>query len=197
MSNLPEIAVYDTAIYQIEKEDAILAGAGAIANYQATQLGNRTAYLKGNVDALNSNVSTLQSDATQQNKAMSGDLVLAVSPVTLGSSAAVLNAAAAGTITHIITINIEDAGGVLHYWSSNTLAAAVSSAIADADVLAPLIDNASPALVAGTVDVVITYDTDAGVTKTYAVGDTVTVTVSANVLGYTVADVTFIDTIVA
>jgi hypothetical protein len=50
------------------------------------------------------------------------------------------------------------------------------------------------------VTVTLTYDTDGGATKTYAAGDTITLTVSApadGILGYSVADATFVDTIVA
>jgi hypothetical protein len=52
----------------------------------------------------------------------------------------------------------------------------------------------------GTVTVTLTYDTDAGATKTYAAGDTVTLTITDptdGILGYAISDATFVDTIVA
>ena len=45
VANLPEQASFD-AVYQLEKKDRVLAGAGNTANRQAQALANRTAYLK-------------------------------------------------------------------------------------------------------------------------------------------------------
>jgi hypothetical protein len=62
------------------------------------------------------------------------------------------------------------------------------------------VSDVTPDLVNGTVTVTLTYDTDAGATKTYAAGDVITLTVSAptdGILGYSVADATFVDTLVA
>lgn len=128
--------------------------------------------------------------------ALSGDMVLSCSPATAGTSAATLNAAAAGTVTQTITVSLKDAAGNLHKWSSAAIAAAGSVSAADADIGAPSVSNATPSLSDGTVDVTLTYDTDAGVTKTYASGDTVTLTVNGTILGYALADATFVDTIV-
>jgi len=46
MANVTEVAQYDTGIYQIETTDPVLGGSGGIANVQAKQLANRTAFLK-------------------------------------------------------------------------------------------------------------------------------------------------------
>lgn len=46
MSNLPETEDYADGTYQIETSDRIIGGPGGIANKQAEQLGNRTAWLK-------------------------------------------------------------------------------------------------------------------------------------------------------
>lgn len=46
MSNLPESEDFAEGIYQIETSDRVLGGPGGIANKQAEQLGNRTAWLK-------------------------------------------------------------------------------------------------------------------------------------------------------
>lgn len=51
MSNLPETPDYPAGIYQLETSDPVLAGPGGIDNLQATQLGNRTAWLKAKIDA--------------------------------------------------------------------------------------------------------------------------------------------------
>ena len=46
MANVTETAVFEAGIYQIETTDPVLAGENGIANVQAKQLANRTAYLK-------------------------------------------------------------------------------------------------------------------------------------------------------
>lgn len=52
MANLPEQPQWEDGIYQLETSDPVLAGPDGIDNRQATQLGNRTAYLKGVTDSL-------------------------------------------------------------------------------------------------------------------------------------------------
>lgn len=52
MANLPETEDFAAGIYQIETSDRVLGGPGGIANKQAEQLGNRTAWLKAKLDAL-------------------------------------------------------------------------------------------------------------------------------------------------
>lgn len=46
MANLPETEDFAAGTYQIETSDRVLGGPGGIANKQAEQLGNRTAWLK-------------------------------------------------------------------------------------------------------------------------------------------------------
>lgn len=53
MANLPEQARWEDGIYQLETSDPVLAGPDGIDNRQATQLGNRTAYLKEQVESIN------------------------------------------------------------------------------------------------------------------------------------------------
>jgi hypothetical protein len=59
MAYLPEEADWEDGIYQLEISDPVLGGEGGIANLQATQLGNRTAYLKQQVDSLQEVVKVL------------------------------------------------------------------------------------------------------------------------------------------
>jgi len=155
----------------------------------------------GNIDVTNIKpTAQLGAGGSTLAKAMSGDILLGCVPATAGTSAAALNAAAAGTFTKNIVINLKDAAGALHKWASLAVAAAASEVVVDADVAAPGVSDATPDLVSGTVTVTLTYDTDANVTKTYAIGDTVTLTVSqptGGILGYPIADATFVDTIIA
>lgn len=53
MTNLTETANYETGVYQLETTDPVQGGAGGVDNRQAQQLANRTAWLKQQVDALN------------------------------------------------------------------------------------------------------------------------------------------------
>lgn len=53
MANLPEQAQWEDGIYQLETSDPVLAGPGGIDNRQATQLGNRTAFLKQKIEDIN------------------------------------------------------------------------------------------------------------------------------------------------
>lgn len=54
MANVPETASFDAGIYQIETTDPVLGGVNGIANAQAKGLANRTAFLKQQIDQLNS-----------------------------------------------------------------------------------------------------------------------------------------------
>jgi hypothetical protein len=50
MANLPEIATYEAGIYQLETTDKVVGGTGGTSNIQGTQLANRTAYLKQQIE---------------------------------------------------------------------------------------------------------------------------------------------------
>lgn len=52
MANVTEVVQYEAGIYQIETTDPVVGGATGIANVQAKQLANRTAYLKQTTDQL-------------------------------------------------------------------------------------------------------------------------------------------------
>lgn len=54
MANVPETPSFDAGIYQIETTDPVLGGLNGIANAQAKGLANRTAFLKQQIDQLNS-----------------------------------------------------------------------------------------------------------------------------------------------
>ncbi|HHC4795102.1 TPA: hypothetical protein ACN63N_002549 [Klebsiella oxytoca] len=52
MSNLPETPSWESGIHQLEEAERAKAGPGGVLNVQATQLANRTLYLKEAVDNL-------------------------------------------------------------------------------------------------------------------------------------------------
>lgn len=51
MSNLPEQPAWESGIHQLEELDRAKAGAGGILNLQATQLANRTSWLKAAIES--------------------------------------------------------------------------------------------------------------------------------------------------
>lgn len=53
MANLPELNEFTTGVYQIETSDPVLGGVDGITNVPLKALVNRTKWLKGQVDALN------------------------------------------------------------------------------------------------------------------------------------------------
>lgn len=50
MANLPEQAVWETGVYQLETSDPVMGGVDGVDNKQAKQLANRTRYLKAEVE---------------------------------------------------------------------------------------------------------------------------------------------------
>ena len=52
MANLTESAIFEAGIYQLETTDPVLGGPSGIANTQAKQLANRTAWIKEKLDLL-------------------------------------------------------------------------------------------------------------------------------------------------
>lgn len=130
MANLPEQPEWEPGIYQLETSDPVLAGPDGIDNLQAKQLGNRTAYLKGQVDAI-------QQEMADQHPLLRKDVAAAAGPLawlgdlmgsantltlTLKDPAAVLTAYAAGqrfqfkataNNTGIVTVDICGLGAKL------------------------------------------------------------------------------------
>ncbi len=90
-------------------------------------------------------------------------------------SAAVLNAAAAGTFKRTIRVVLKAAilGTHMHNWAQFTPPAPLPSKgdVADVDISAPTIEETPPLFVDGVMDVTLVFDTDAGATKTYVSGE--------------------------
>lgn len=64
MANLPESAVWEIGIYQIEVTDPVIGGVDGISNSQGKQLANRTAYLKDAVDTHETRIDNLQASTS-------------------------------------------------------------------------------------------------------------------------------------
>jgi hypothetical protein len=133
--------------------------------------------------------------------AAKGGLKCVAVPATAGASAAALNAAATGTFHRTVKLQLQDAANNVQKWFNGSATLTPTEAAADAQIGVPVVTGGNTVtFVDGEATVVLTYDTDAGATKTYAATDTVGFTTAlANVLGaaVTVTGAVFLDTIVA
>ncbi len=66
MANLPETPGWEAGIKQLEKDDMAEGGSGGLANLQATQLANRTLYLRQVFDGISSGENPFTSEAVAQ-----------------------------------------------------------------------------------------------------------------------------------
>lgn len=126
-----------------------------------------------------------------KDKGLSGDLVLAVTPATLGSSAAAVTTAISGAgFFRTVTIKLVTAANETHDWFSGTFAITIADT---ATGTAAIVGGGSTAtFVNGVATVVIQY------TGTWASTNTATFTVTGGTkLGYTIADKTSVDTLIA
>jgi len=127
-----------------------------------------------------------------QQKGLSGDMALAVSPATLGSKASTVNAAIGsnGKFVRQVTIQLQTATGELHDWFNGTFAVAVAKTGSGTVALAGGITSAT--FVNGVATVSLEY------TGTWAAADTTTLTVTGGTkLGYTINNKTSVDTLIA
>jgi len=131
--------------------------------------------------------------------ALNGSLALYVSPDS-EISAAVLNAAAEGEATTQFGIALRTDEGKPTLWAGFAPALTPGAVTADEAIDAPTIEG-EPRFRQGSVIVAITLDTDAGATKTYAVGDEITVQVQVAAddkwLGHTVSSKFWTLTVIA
>jgi hypothetical protein len=143
------------------------------------------------------NALVMQAQATSLQRA----IVLKASPETAASSAAVVKAAAVGTFTKTVILTFQDADGNVHTWINGSPVTLTPVEVAvDAQIGVPTLDDTTPLFTDGVAQVVVTYDTDANATKTYAAGDVIGFTAAcATILGIapTETNADFTDTMVA
>ena len=123
--------------------------------------------------------------------AMSGNIALVLSgAAAVNVAAADLNAAAAGTFKRGVGACFKNAKGEAHRWARFAPLVTPTKTVVDTDVVAPTIEG-TPKFKDGAVLAMAVFDTDAGATKTYAVGDSVAVKIQTNaadsLLGYSLA----------
>lgn len=144
------------------------------------------------LDAVQSELDTVNSELDLVNSMLSGDIVLAVSPVTLGSSAEAVNTAIAGDgFSRDVVITLKNTEG--SYLPFNgTLPVSIGSST-DGDGVADIDSATTVTFVNGLASITINY------TGTWTATDTCTLTVgnTSSILGYSVANKTSIDTLVA
>jgi hypothetical protein len=140
-------------------------------------------------------VPSLRREVTLRDKALSGDMVIAVTPAAPGSSAAAVVAAVGGAgakFLRTVHVELQTAAGEVHTWFNGTFGVTIAEVTAGNGVAA--IDNGDNHihLVDGVGDVVVKY------TGTWAEADTSTFTlVGSTRLGYTIANKTSVDTLIA
>lgn len=83
MAALPEIAQWELEIYQLELSDPVLGGLGGISNLQPTQLANRTAYLKAQLESFETTVQAVEAS----NAGFDGRITAAETAVTANEAA--------------------------------------------------------------------------------------------------------------
>lgn len=68
MANLPESAVWESGVYQIEVTDPVIGGVDGISNQQGKQLANRTTYLKNVADDHETRIDSLEAETDYLNR---------------------------------------------------------------------------------------------------------------------------------
>jgi hypothetical protein len=149
--------------------------------------------IRANLDDLNDTVEELN-DCPSRRFAMNGSALIILDSAAEDVSAAALNAAAAGTFQRTFTARLETAGGGLHEWAAfDPSVTTTKGTVADGDVAAPTVVG-TPLFLGGRLTVTITFDTDAGATKTYVNGENLTAVVAIQagdtLLGWSVPAVT-------
>ncbi|HHJ4263666.1 TPA: SGNH/GDSL hydrolase family protein [Klebsiella pneumoniae] len=76
MSNLPEQTAWESGIHQLEEEDRAKAGPGGVLNIQATQLANRTRWLRDAVNGIQTGETPYPSVASANAAISRGDIPL-------------------------------------------------------------------------------------------------------------------------
>lgn len=131
----------------------------------------------------------------QVEKALSGDIVLVLTPATPGSSAAAVAAAiagASGKFVRTVKFELKDAAGNIHAWFNGTFTISIAETTAGDGVAAIAGSATTVALTEGVGSIDIEY------TGTWAAADTSTLTTTQrDVVGVTIAAKTSKDTLVA
>lgn len=117
-------------------------------------------------------------------RAMCGDMVLVISPETVGGTAATLSVASA----RYVNLELQTADGEVHTWCNKAFATTLS--IADTSTPVPTIASTTLTLSKGKARITVTLPTG-----TYAADETNTLTIAnLTIMGYTVTGGTSVQT---
>ena len=98
MANLQETAQWEAGIYQLETSDPVMGGADGVDNRQAKQLGNRTLWLKNELELMSRTIpaAVTKSDAVNSNS--SADVATSKAVKTAYDKAVAAESAASGAV---------------------------------------------------------------------------------------------------
>ena len=108
MANLQETAQWETGIYQLETSDPVMGGADGIDNRQAKQLGNRTLWLKNELEQMARTIPAAVTKSDAVNSDSSADVATSKAVKTAYDKAVAAESAASGAVK---TSGNQDIGG--------------------------------------------------------------------------------------
>ena len=130
MANLQETARWETGIYQLETSDPVMGGADGIDNRQAKQLGNRTLWLKNELEQMAREIPAAVTKSDAVNSDSSANVATSKAVKAAYDKAVVAENAASGTVK---TSGNQDIGGNKTFTAAATFKAGafVADSVAD------------------------------------------------------------------
>ena len=130
MANLQETARWETGIYQLETSDPVMGGADGIDNRQAKQLGNRTLWLKNELEQMSRTIPPAVTKSDAVNSDSSDNVATSKAVKTAYDKAVAAENAASGAVK---TSGNQDIGGNKTFTAAATFkgGAFVADSVAD------------------------------------------------------------------
>ena len=130
MANLQETARWETGIYQLETSDPVMGGADGIDNRQAKQLGNRTLWLKNELELMSRTIPAAVTKSDAINSDSSATVATSKAVKAAYDKAVAAENAASGTVK---TSGNQDIGGNKTFTAAATFkgGAFVADSVAD------------------------------------------------------------------
>lgn len=130
MANLQETARWETGIYQLETSDPVMGGADGIDNRQAKQLGNRTLWLKNELELMSRTIPAAVTKSDAVNSDSSATVATSKAVKAAYDKAVAAESAATGAVK---TSGNQDIGGNKTFTAAATFkgGAFVADSVAD------------------------------------------------------------------
>lgn len=130
MANLQETARWETGIYQLETSDPVMGGADGIDNRQAKQLGNRTLWLKNEMEQMAREIPAAVTKSDAVNSDSSANVATSKAVKAAYDKAVAAENAASGAVK---TSGNQDIGGNKTFTAATTFKAGafVADSVAD------------------------------------------------------------------